>query len=239
MAISPGCSPVAPRAAGAGRNSHEPGIGTAEELNGRCETWRIKARRPSCICVAAGVGEVFIGDPHGVRRRKSGKKHNQRMGQWEYGRDLRYLQQKLKRAGIACSTGSERGTSSRCPRCGHRHKPKGRVWQCKACGFTGHRDLVGSVNMHEDNFEKLVKFPSLVDTTYLRPGAMVLAHAGGLKSRRRGSSSRPGTGHGEGASPPAPVLLLELNRDTACGKAGRAPDGAGHLIERSTEAHSL
>ena len=191
------------------------------------------------LCVANGVGEVFVGDPHGVRRRKSGKKHNQRMGQWEYGRDLRYLQQKLKRAGIACSTGSERGTSSRCPRCGHRHKPRGRVWQCKACGFTGHRDLVGSVNMHEDNFEKLVKFPSLVDTTYLRPGAMVLAHAGGLKSRRRGSSSRPGTGHGEGASPPAPVLLLELNRDTACGKAGRAPDGAGHLIERSTEAHSL
>src|SRR5215831_9857777 len=71
-------------------------------------------------------------------------------------------------ARISCSTGSERGTSSRCPRCKHKHKPKGRNWACRRCGFRGHRDLVGSVNMHQDAFGIHVKFPR--SFTYLRPG---------------------------------------------------------------------
>lgn len=149
------------------------------------------------FCVANGVGRVFVGDPHGVRRKRCGHKHNQRMSQWEYGRDKNYLEQKFNRQGISSFTGSERGTSSRCPMCGHKHKPNGRVWKCAACGFIGHRDLVGSVNMHADNFEKLTQFPSLKDVTYLRPCTTSVAQAEGLKSLRPGSSSRPDTGRGE------------------------------------------
>ncbi|WP_079199625.1 zinc ribbon domain-containing protein [Candidatus Methylacidiphilum fumarolicum] len=62
------------------------------------------------------------------------------MSQWEYGKDLDYLMQKSEQARIACFTGDERGTSSRCPECGHRHKPNGRNWRCPKCGFQGHRD---------------------------------------------------------------------------------------------------
>ena len=47
-------------------------------------------------------------------------------------------------------------------------KPKGRNWVCKACGFTGHRDLVGSVNMYPIAYDQKVMFPRSV--TYLRPG---------------------------------------------------------------------
>lgn len=188
------------------------------------------------FCAQHQVGEVFVGDPHGVRRQRRGRHQNQRMAQWEYGRDQQYLAQKLGRLGIACFTGSERGTSSRCPQCGHKHKPKGRWWQCKACGFQGHRDLVGSVNMHEDNFEKLTMFPSLKDVTYLRPGSVSMEHAGRMKTCRRGSSSRPVTGHD---APPAVVLLSEHRLDTACGASPRAPLGAGHRPVQSTEAHPL
>src|SRR5215469_12576325 len=60
------------------------------------------------------------------------------------------------------------GKSSQCPVCGHRHKPKGRTWACRACGFTGHRDLVGSVNMHRLAYSTHLKFPR--SFTYLRPG---------------------------------------------------------------------
>lgn len=186
------------------------------------------------FCVQHQVGEVFIGDPHGVRRRRCGKKHNQRMAQWEYGRDKNYLAQKLNRRGIASFTGSERGTSSRCPQCGHKHKPKGRWWQCKACGFQGHRDLVGSVNMHEDNFEKLTLFPSLKDVTYLRPGSISMEQAGRMKTCRLGSSSRPDTGHD---AEDCAVLLFEPCVDTTC--FDRAPSGAGHRAGPSTEAHRL
>ncbi|HEY6284034.1 MAG TPA: zinc ribbon domain-containing protein [Ktedonobacteraceae bacterium] len=76
---------------------------------------------------------------------------------------------KATQACIMSFTGSERGTSSRCPACGHTHKPKGRNWVCRVCGFRGHRDLVGSVNMHALAFGQKVKFPR--SFTYLRPSS--------------------------------------------------------------------
>ncbi len=135
------------------------------------------------FCVKNGVGTLFIGNPHGVRTRDSGRHHNGRMAQWEYGHDIDYLTHKSKQARILSFTGSERGTSSRCPRCQHTHKPKGRNWVCRRCGFRGHRDLVGSVNMHQDAFGIHLKFPR--SFTYLRPGP--------LATRKR--SSRADTPH--------------------------------------------
>src|SRR6266699_4194567 len=120
------------------------------------------------FCVKQEVGTLFIGNPHGVRTRDCGRHHNQRLSLWEYGRDLDYLTHKSKQAHIMSFTGSERGTSSQCPVCGQKQKPKGRNWVCRACGFKGHRDLVGSVNMHQDAFGTHLKFPR--SFTYLRPG---------------------------------------------------------------------
>ncbi|GER91860.1 transposase [Dictyobacter vulcani] len=104
------------------------------------------------FCVEHQVGTLFIGNPHGVRDKNNGRHHNQRMALWEYGKDIDYLTHKSKAAHIMSFSGSERGTSSRCPVCGHRHKPKGRNWACRHCQFSGHRDLVGSVNMHQLSF---------------------------------------------------------------------------------------
>ncbi len=120
------------------------------------------------FCQQQKVGSLFIGNPHGVRSRDSGRHHNQRMSLWEYGKDIDYLTHKSKQACIMSFTGSERGTSSQCPVCKHKHKPKGRNWACQACGFVGHRDIVGSVNMHKIAFDEHVSFPRSV--TYLRPG---------------------------------------------------------------------
>src|SRR6266699_1158036 len=121
------------------------------------------------FCVEHAVGSLFIGNPHGVRKQNKGRHHNQRMAGWEYGKDIDYLTYKSKYAHILSFTGSERGTSSQCPRCGHRQKPKGRNWACRACGFTGHRDLVGSVNMHTLAYGSHVMFPR--SFTYLRPAS--------------------------------------------------------------------
>jgi putative transposase len=121
------------------------------------------------FCVKEQVGSLFIGNPHGVRNRDTGRHHNQRMALWEYGKDIDYLMHKSTQAHMSSFTGSERGTSSRCPSCGHRHKPRNRQWICKGCGFQGHRDLVGSVNMHRLAFGEQVEFPR--SFTYLRPGS--------------------------------------------------------------------
>jgi putative transposase len=122
-----------------------------------------------------GVGMVFIGDPHGVRDQQCGRHHHQRMSQWEYGKDKDYLQQKSAQAGILSFTGSERGTSSRCPNCQRRQRVRGRNWVCKnpQCRFAGHRDIVGSLNMHRLAFGRVIAYP--LHITYLRPSRDVVA----------------------------------------------------------------
>jgi putative transposase len=153
----------------------------AGRIERRVRDLRHKATRQVIdFCVEQQVGSLFIGNPHGVRQENKGRHHNQRMAQWEYGKDIGYLTHKSTQARIESFTGSERGTSSQCPACRHRHKPKGRVWKCRKCGFVGHRDVVGSVNMHRLAYGEQVTFPRSV--TYLRPGP----------SRR---SSRAGTPH--------------------------------------------
>jgi len=136
-------------------------------------------------CVDHGVGEIYIGNPCGVQS-GSGRKQNRMTSQWEMGADIRYLTEKANKAGIQCSNGDERGTSSHCPECRRRRKVRGREWRCPDCGFRGHRDVVGAVNMHRIAYGTKVTFPRRSDVTYLRPGP--------LRKPRPASSIRPDTG---------------------------------------------
>jgi putative transposase len=133
-------------------------------------------RQVIAFCQQQSVGRLFIGNPQGVRNRDSGRHHNQRMAQWEYGQDIAYLSYKSKQAHIESFTGHERGTSSQCPVCGWKQKVKGRVWRCRnpQCVFIGHRDVVGSVNMHLLAFGTRISFPAQV--TYQRPGPVRVQH---------------------------------------------------------------
>ena len=134
------------------------------------------------FCRAAGVQTLYVGDPHGVRNENKGRHHNQRMSQWEYGKDKQYLHEKCAQVGIVCFSGSERGTSSHCPRCDWKQKPKGRNWTCRRCGFVGHRDIVGSMNMHPIAFGSRISYPTSL--TYRRPGP--------LRDRRQDKERSPG-----------------------------------------------
>lgn len=148
-------------------------------------------RRVVDFCKERGIEALFVCNPDGIRRKDAGCRHNQRMSQWEYGKDIDYLRQKSEQDRIVCFTGDERGTSSRCPACGHRHRPKGRNWRCSRCGFHGHRDVVGAVNMHPVAYGQVVPFPTRI--TYLRPGSL-RGQASGMNNRTPGRSSRPDTG---------------------------------------------
>ena len=122
------------------------------------------------FCQTHDVDTVFIGNPDGVRNKNCGKRHNQRMAQWEYGKDIDYLTYKFKMAGISVLIGSERGTSSTCPKCGRRHKPKGRTWNCPnpKCSYKNkHRDITGSLMMQVLAFGEKAIYPEIIK--YLRP----------------------------------------------------------------------
>ena len=199
------------------------------------------------FCIEQQVGSLFVGNPHGVREKKSGRKHKasvagdvrsranedrtaQRMSNWEsgsrrrvhepygwrqhcYGKDIQYLKEKSIKAGIQCfsnavlgckahkfannrGSGSERGTSSQCPECSHRQKPKGRQWICRKCGFSGHRDVVGSVNMHPIAFNSKIGFPQHITYTQghlrLRPGYLSQRRSSSLDTGQRCLKRRRG-----------------------------------------------
>lgn len=176
-----------------------------EKVTARCERQvrdkRHKATRLiTNAAQALGVRDLFVGDPHGVRRRDSGRRHNQRMSGWEYGKDKDYLAQKGEAAGISVSFGDERGTSSTCPKCLKRHKPKGRVFACPHCGLVCHRDVVGGVNQNRKAWGLAqIPVPDASRITYLRPGHASLRDAAAAPRMNSAgpsvSSSRPDTGH--------------------------------------------
>lgn len=185
------------------------------------------------FCQAHGVSGLYVGNPDGVRTRRSGRKHNQRMSQWEYGKDIDYLTHKSDQAGISSFNGTERGTSSHCPICGRKHKPSGRNWSCKGCGFSGHRDLVGSINMHKIAFDQQPIFPVSKEITYLRPGSKY-GKRPGLKTPAACRSNRPDTGH---VAEHRDMSLHESMDSTT--ESLRAPQGAGLPHAVSSEALSL
>ena len=125
-------------------------------------------------CLQRNVKTVYIGDPESVRKKDCGKKHNQRIGQWAFGKLRDLLEYKLKRRGIKLTAVDERGTSGTCPVCGEYTKQNGRVYRCgnASCGFTGiHRDVLGASGIldksENDGFTKGRKLPATVN--YLRP----------------------------------------------------------------------
>lgn len=75
------------------------------------------------------------------------KQTNQKISGWSHGKIRSYVEYKAQAEGIRLVLQDERYTSQTCPHCGHRHKPHGRIYRCRQCGFSGHRDVVGQVNI--------------------------------------------------------------------------------------------
>jgi IS605 OrfB family transposase len=98
--------------------------------------------------VAMEAGTIAIGDVRDAADQvKLGKKSNQKISNWSHGKMRQYITYKAEAEGIQTELVNERYTSQTCPSCGCRHKPRGRVYTCGQCGFSGHRDGVGAVNI--------------------------------------------------------------------------------------------
>ncbi|TMK39992.1 MAG: IS200/IS605 family element transposase accessory protein TnpB [Actinobacteria bacterium] len=94
------------------------------------------------------VGMLRVGDPEGICNRDAGRRQNLRLRRWGRTHLIAALKDKAAMAGIELVEVDERGTSSTCLMCRRRvPKPRGRVFRCTSCGFSGHRDLVGAANI--------------------------------------------------------------------------------------------
>jgi len=97
-----------------------------------------------------GVQTVAIGDIRDIRKRVDvAHRGNQRIHQMPSGIIRHMVTYKAERLGMAVVMQNERYTSQTCPACQARHKPRGREYRCKACGFTMHRDAVGALNIRQ------------------------------------------------------------------------------------------
>lgn len=120
-------------------------------------------------CIENGISKVYYGDLDSCTRNTSDKINNfvgQKLNDWCYGLLTLQLENKLTRYGIELVKVSEAYSSQTCPRCGHRHKPIGRNYECQ-CGYKQHRDLVGAMNILNFN-EKDVHIEEYVTKKYLR-----------------------------------------------------------------------
>ena len=99
-------------------------------------------------CQRARADTIVIGDLKGIGDRvKYNKNANQKIHQWAFARIARLIEYKATLAGIKVEFEDESYTSQTCPNCDHRYKPRGRNYNCKACGYKYHRDGVGAINI--------------------------------------------------------------------------------------------
>ena len=131
------------------------------------------------FCVEREAGTLVVGDVTDIARNKRKQKKGSRRTNQEnsgnpLGKLVNLLEYKGKLKGVDIVKINEAYTSQTCPKCGHRHKPSGRVYKCKnkACGFVAPRDEVGAANILCKHLHKKMIPDALLPTgfvKYLRP----------------------------------------------------------------------
>jgi putative transposase len=136
--------------------------------------------------VVLGAATIVYGDVRDVADEVAlGKRTNQKVSGWNHGQVRKYTTYKAAAEGIAVKLQNEAYTSQTCPSCGNRHKPQGRVYRCSVCGFRGHRDIVGQINILSSyKHGEPGRLPMPTEIKHRRPAAF------GKRSMRR----RPDTG---------------------------------------------
>ena len=106
-------------------------------------------------CLENQISKVYYGDLDSATR--STKQNNianssirQKLSQWNFGQIMIELKNKLSRHGIELIKVKEYYTSKKCPSCKELNKVTNREYNCK-CGYKQHRDIVGAVNILNDN----------------------------------------------------------------------------------------
>jgi putative transposase len=102
----------------------------------------VAVERQAATIAIGGVRDVADGVD-------KGKQTNQKISGWNHGQVRRMVEYKAEAHGISVILIDEVNTTKTCPKCGNLHKPRGRVYTCTnpLCDFSGHRDVVGQVNI--------------------------------------------------------------------------------------------
>src|SRR3989441_1273490 len=101
-----------------------------------------------------GVGTIKIESLQGIRkgttrtsRGAKARKNNRMKNSWSYYQLTAFISYKAERLGIKVEQVDPAYTSQECPACSARNKAQDRKYVCAECGWMGHRDMVGAINI--------------------------------------------------------------------------------------------
>jgi putative transposase len=101
-----------------------------------------------------GVGIIRMEQLAGIRQRTARKsrgakarKNNRMIATWTFHQLATLIAYKAARAGIAVAWVDPAHTSQQCPACFRLNTADDRHYVCADCGWTGHRDAVGAINI--------------------------------------------------------------------------------------------
>jgi len=116
-------------------------------INNICHT---VSKRVVEFAVEKGVDVIGLENLNGIRKRtKVRKKQRYDFESWVYHKLQFMIEYKAKERGILVVYVDPKHTSITCPRCYHVNKANrnGKLFRCKACGYTLNADLVGARNI--------------------------------------------------------------------------------------------
>lgn len=101
-----------------------------------------------------GVGVIRLEQLSGIRqgttstsRSAKARKNNRMKNSWSFSQLTAFIAYKAARLGIVVEQVDPAYTSQECPACSARNKTQDRTYVCAECGWMGHRDVVGAVNI--------------------------------------------------------------------------------------------
>ncbi len=103
---------------------------------------------------AQGAGTIKVEALAGIRkgttstsRGAKARKNNRMKNSWSFSQLTYFIAYKAARLGIRVEAVDPAYTSQECPVCKHRNKANDRTYVCAECGWMGHRDKVGAINI--------------------------------------------------------------------------------------------
>ena len=101
-----------------------------------------------------GVGIIRVEQLSGIRkgttrtsRGAAARKNNRMQNSWSFYQLTLFITYKAERLGIKIEQVDPAYTSQECPACSARNKAQDRTYLCAECGWHGHRDSVGAINI--------------------------------------------------------------------------------------------
>ena len=100
------------------------------------------------FAVSQGVGTIRMEQLANIRQTaRTSRKNEKNLHTWSFYRLANFIEYKANTAGIRVEYVDPAYTSQLCPKCGKENHAKDRKYKCMHCGYTGHRDRVGAMNI--------------------------------------------------------------------------------------------